>query len=180
MTQLYTISAFTQNRSGVLHRLTAQFTRRKINIESLCVSETETKGISRFTISVKAEEELVQKIVAQISKIIEVVRVYYNVDEELIFREIALIKVLAPDATLRAEVEEHALRYGASVSAVTEDFIVIEKTGLEQNIESIYRMLEKYEIVGFVRSGRIALSRKSKQAINSEYNYGVRSDDGRG
>jgi acetolactate synthase I/III small subunit len=93
MLKIYTISALTENSPGVLHRITAIFTRRKINIESLCVSETTKEGISRFTIGIKTTEEEVSKIVAQIAKIIEVVEVYANTDEELIYKEVAFFKV---------------------------------------------------------------------------------------
>jgi acetolactate synthase small subunit len=113
--QLYTISAFTDNSPGVLHRLVTTFTKRKVNIESLTVSETERHGVSRFTIVVMVDEDLIKTIVKQIDRIIEVREVYALLNEDLIFKEIALIRVNASNADDRVKVEEHAERYGARV-----------------------------------------------------------------
>jgi acetolactate synthase-1/3 small subunit len=157
MHTFYTISAFTENSPGVLHRVTAIFTRRKVNIESLCVSETEQKGISRFTIGVRLTEEAVTKIVGQIGRIIEVVEVYAHVDEELVFKELAFFKVRTETPKARMEVEELAHRYGAAMAYASKRFVVIEKSGTESDVDSLYRLLEEFGIAEFVRSGRIAM-----------------------
>jgi acetolactate synthase I/III small subunit len=161
MNRLFTISAFTENSSGVLHRLTAVFTRRKVNVESLCVSETETKGISRFTISVRSDRDAVRKIVAQIARIIEVIHVEFHVDEEILFKEIAFIKVRASSVEDRKAIEQHVQRYGASMAYVNGTFLVVEKTGTEAEINSLFLLLEPFGIIEFVRSGRIAMVRES-------------------
>lgn len=157
MERMYTISVFTENSPGVLHRLTSCLTRRKVNIESLTVSETETKGVSRFTIVVNTDPELVMKIVKQIDRIIEVVEAFVSENQQLIYREIAFIKVDIVDAEKRLQVEELAHRYGAHVTYATEGAIVVEKTGTEDEIDSLYRLLEPFRISEFVRSGRIAI-----------------------
>src|ERR1700733_4327073 len=91
--KLYTIIIFTENKPGVLYRIADLLLRRKINIESLTVSEIETKGLSRFTIVVKADAHIIEKVVKQLYRIIEVVEVFEKTDEELLFKEISLIKV---------------------------------------------------------------------------------------
>ena len=157
MARLYTISAFTENSPGVLHRITVLFTRRKINIESLTVSETERKGVSRFTIVVSVHPDLIATIVKQINRIIEVVDVFAAENNALFFKEIAFYRVAAPTIEKRLEVEEHAHRYGAQVGFAQNKEIVIEKTGTEEEINSLFLLLEPYGISEFLRSGRIAV-----------------------
>lgn len=164
MPQLFTISAFTENSPGVLHRLTVLFTRRKLNIESLTVSETEKKGISRFTIVVSSEPELITKVAKQINRIIEVVDVFVAENKDLIYKEVAFYRVATDTPQKRVEVEELAHRYGASVSYAADRFLVIEKSGAEEQINSLFLLLEPFGIKEFVRSGRIALLTKERAA----------------
>lgn len=160
MAILHTISAFTENSPGVLHRITSIFTRRKINIESLCVSETEKKGISRFTISIRSSEEAVRKIVGQIARIVEVVEVYSHTDDELVFKEIAFYRITVSEGQSRRELEELVHRYGAQIVYGGEDFVVVEKTGIETEVDALYSLLAPFGIVEFVRSGRIAMEKQ--------------------
>jgi acetolactate synthase I/III small subunit len=177
MSNLFTISAFTKNSSGVLHRLTAVFTRRNINIESLCVSETEKKGVSRFTISIKCSDVIVRKVVAQISKIIEVVRVDYHTDNDLVFKEIALFKVTTATSQIRTEIQSYADKHKAVVLAIDSNFAIVEKTGTETEINSLFLFLEGYGIQEFVRSGRIALNRLNAPSVDFESRQIVTSDE---
>jgi len=168
MKQIFTITADTENHAGVLHRLTSVFTRRKVNVESLCVSETQIEGISRFTISVKLEEMQVQKIIAQIARIIEVKHVAYYTDNQLLFKEIAFLKIEVTSTEERRKVEEVARRYNANVALVDDRLIVFEKTGSEADISSLYYLLSEYRILEFVRSGRIAVTRFSDSSCSSD------------
>src|SRR5574344_1566609 len=93
MKQEFNIIAYSENNIGLLNRITIVFTRRKVNIESLTVSESALKGISKFTITVETTEEQVQKIVQQIEKQVEVLKAFYHTNEELISQEVALYKV---------------------------------------------------------------------------------------
>ncbi|HQH27142.1 MAG TPA: acetolactate synthase small subunit [Oligoflexia bacterium] len=172
MVRKYTITAFTENSPGVLHRINTLLTRRKVNIESLTVSETEKKGISRFTIVVKTDPHLINKVVKQIDRVIEVVEVFVSENRQLIYKEIAFVRVATGTAQRRVEVEEHAHRYGAHVAYVTDHDLLIEKTGTEDEINSLYLLLEPFGITEFVRSGRIAvrktIARKHKDPAAEE------------
>jgi acetolactate synthase-1/3 small subunit len=163
MPRSFTISAFTENTPGVLQRLTILFTRRKVNIESLTVSETETKGISRFTIVVHTEPELIQKIAKQLNRIIEVVDIFVAENQDLLYREIAFFKVLTETAAKRAELEELAHRHGAVVTLAKDEYLVIEKTGTEEQISSLFLLLQAYGMKEFVRSGRIAILNRERK-----------------
>ncbi|MEK7571613.1 MAG: acetolactate synthase small subunit [Patescibacteria group bacterium] len=153
----YTIIIFAENKPGVLYRIADLFLRRKINIDSLTVSETEQHGISRFTVVVSRELELIKKVVKQLYRIIEVVKVLEKREEELIFREIALIKVVVKNATERKKIEDITHLSNATVNAFGEDYVVIEKSGTEDEITRLYGMVKPFGIKEFVRSGRIAV-----------------------
>lgn len=153
----YTIITFAENKPGVLYRIADLFLRRKINIDSMTVSETETPGISRFTIVVSASFSLIEKITKQLYRIIEVVKVFKSEDQELLFKEIALIKVTTKNPVARSEVANAVSLSKGSIVHVGNDFMVVEKTGSEEEIDSLHELLRPYGIKEFVRSGRIAL-----------------------
>lgn len=163
MKQNYTITAFTENKPGVLYRISDLFLRRKVNIESLTVSEIETKGISRFTIVVNAEKDLVEKIVKQLYRIIEVIKVFESTDQQLVFKEIGFIKVSTKTPERRREVEELAYLFRAKISHVGTTSIVIEIVGSEEEIDSLFTLLRPFGIKEFVRSGRIAVLKDDEQ-----------------
>lgn len=167
MKKNFTISAFTENHPGVLHRITAVFTRRKVNVESLTVCETETKGISRFTIVVATDQAQIEKIVKTLNRIIEVVEVFSSEDEQLIFKEIAFIRVEAGSPKKRAEIEEFSHRHGAEITYADSQSLVVEATGSEDSIQSLYLLLEPFGIQEFLRSGRIAM-RKIENQLHSK------------
>ena len=91
--KLYTITVFSENSVGLLGQITIIFTRRAINIETLSVSPSALKGIHKFTITVLTNEDVVSKVVKQIDKRVDILKAYYNTDEDLVFQEIALYKV---------------------------------------------------------------------------------------
>lgn len=159
----YTIIAFTENTPGVLYRVSNLFLRRKVNIESLTVSETEKPGLSRFTIVVESTKNSVDKIVKQLYRIIEVFKVFESEDRELLFKEIAFIKVSTKNPVARREVEDVVYIFQAKVLYVGSDFLVIEKAGTEEEIESIILLLRPFGIKEFARSGRIAVLRDGKK-----------------
>ena len=153
----YTIIIFAENKPGVLYRIADLFLRRKINIESLTVSESEKDGISRFTIVVAGDNSIVEKVVKQLYRIIEVVKVIEKTDDELFFKEIALIKVAIKSAEDRRNVEAVVRLSQATVIAMSTDHIVIEKEGSEAEIDALYTLVKPFGIKEVVRSGRIAV-----------------------
>ena len=92
-TKLYTITVFSENTVGLLNQITIIFTRRAINIETLSVSPSAIKGIHKFTITAFATQSVIEKIVKQIDKRVDILKSYYNTDEDLIHQEIALYKI---------------------------------------------------------------------------------------
>lgn len=159
MKRRYTIIVFTENNFGLLNRITIIFSRRRINIESLTVSETERKGISRFTIVIEYEEASIKKLIQQIRKIIGVLVVFHNEDDEVFYGQIAYYKVETKNLEAREKVMEIAYRHQAKVAYSGEDYVVIEKTGKEDEISTMLHLLEPHHLLEFVKSGRIAVVR---------------------
>ncbi len=162
----YTICVFTENSIGLLNKITIIFTRRRINIESLTVSETERKGISRFTIVIKHEKrEEVEKLVRQIRKIIEVLAVFGYLNEDIVYNEIALFKISTPLNGKSVDVETINKVYKAWVVYWGLDYVVIEKTGTETEIFEFFKYIKPHGIIEFVRSGRVAVGKTPKGLI---------------
>jgi acetolactate synthase-1/3 small subunit len=155
----FTLSIFTENTVGLLHRITTVFTRRHINIESLTTSESELPGIHRFIIVIKCEEEMVLKLQKQLDKIIGVVKCFVLRDEDVVLQELALYKV-STAKLVNGTIERMIRDNHARVLSIEPDFIMIEKTGHPSETLELFRLLEPYDILGFSRSGTIAISRK--------------------
>jgi acetolactate synthase-1/3 small subunit len=156
----YTICVFTENSIGLLNKITVIFTRRRINIESLTVSETERKGISRFTIVISHEKrEEVEKLVRQIRKIVEVLAVFGYLNDDIVYNEIALFKVPTPLGSKPLDIDTINSKYKAWVVYWELDYVAIQKTGTEEEIFDFFKYLKPYGIIEFVRSGRVAVGK---------------------
>lgn len=166
MKQEYNIIAFTENHIGLLNRITIVFTRRKVNIESLTVSESAIKGISKFTIVVNATSEKVSKIVQQIEKQVEVMKAFYHTNEELIYQEIALYKVSTEALTESNQIETLVRKYNARILEITKEFTVIEKTGHKEETQAFFHELNVFKVLQFIRSGRVAITRSTTERLS--------------
>ncbi len=153
-----TISAYTENVVGLLNQITLVFTRRHLNIDSLNVSETERKGISRFTIALTTTEAMANKVVQQLNKIIEVIHAEYHEDSNLIYNQIALYKVSISDAKKVQSLDSIVRQNGATILSQTEEYTVIQNIGHRRILEAFLTILQDYGETEFVRSGRVALT----------------------
>ena len=166
-----TFSVFSENSPGVLQRITALFTRRKLNIESLTVSHTEVDGMSRFTIVLAIPLETAAKVAGQLRRIVEVHHVEVHANDALIYKEIAFFRVATPDAAARQYIAHAAVRHGASVVSIDPEALVIEKTGTEDEIERLYHAFKPLRIMEFIRSGRIAVKKHLFEATRGSELY---------
>ncbi len=162
MKDTYTITAFSENHIGLLNRITIILTRRHINIESLTVSSTEMKGIHRFTIVVVEDEEQVIKVVNQIEKLPEVLRAEWYLNDDIVYREIALYKIPI-DSAIDKNLEQILREFNAHMVDIHNGFVIIENTGHVEDTEKLYDILKTYGILQFVRSGRISISKQRKE-----------------
>jgi acetolactate synthase-1/3 small subunit len=161
MKQEFTVTVYTENQIGLLNRIAIMFSRRKINIESLNTSPSEVEGIHRFTIVINELEEVVKKLVRQIEKQVEVLKAYYNTNEEIIWQELALYKVPTDEIAEKVKVERLLREYGARAVVIRKDYTVFETTGQREEIDKLIAVLEPYGLIEFVRSARVAIIKAS-------------------
>ena len=159
--QEYNITAYTENQVGLLNRIAIIFSRRKINIESLNTSPSEIEGIHRFNIVIHETEEVVSKLAKQIEKQIEVLKVYYNTNADVIWQEMALYKVPTDVIAEKALVERLLRENGARAVVIRKDYTVFETTGHREETDNLIKVLQPYGLIEFVRSARIAIIKAS-------------------
>jgi len=159
--QEYTITVYAENRIGLLNRIAIIFSKRKINIESLNSSASEIDGIHRFNIVIHEGYEVVRKLARQIEKQIEVLKVYFNTNEEIIWQELALYKVSTDEIAEKVTVERLLRQYGASAVVIRKDYTVFAVTGHREETDALVKVLEPYELIEFVRSARVAIIKDS-------------------
>ncbi len=162
--QQYTVTVFTEDKVGLLNRITIVFTRRHLNIDSLTTSESEVKGIFRYTIVTQCTPSLIKKVVDQIEKLTEVLRAFYYVEEEVIAQEIALYKVSKEKISCGDKVMESIIHENNARVLDNEDgFFVIAKTGFKSETQKLFEQLKPYGILQFARSGRVAVTKPAKE-----------------
>ncbi|WP_299104373.1 acetolactate synthase small subunit [uncultured Tenacibaculum sp.] len=158
--QTYTISIYTENTVGLLNRISAIFQRRHINIESVNVSKSEIKSVSRFTLLVRLTEVEVKKILGQIEKQVEVIKAFYHNDEETVYQESCLFKLSTDLLVDNDEIQKVINNSKSRIINVNKDFFVLERSGSKEELEELYHELNKHGIKQFVRSGRIAITKE--------------------
>jgi len=160
MKEQYTISIFTENKVGLLHRVTIIFTRRHINIESITASESEVQGIYRYTIVVNETRENVEKVVKQLEKQVDVFRAFYHTTDEIIHQEIALYKLATSSIQNGLGLEKIIRDHHARILSLEQNYIVIEKTGHKAKTKELFEALKPFKVLEFVRSGRVAMMKE--------------------
>jgi len=163
MKKEYTLTIFSENKIGLLHRITVVFTRRHLNIDSLNTSESEVRGIYRFTIVVTTTEQMVKTLTKQVEKQIGILKAFYHTDDEVVYQQIALYKIPTKAFAHGNDVESLIRKYNARILTVEPEYIVVEKTGFKKETQELFRELEPYGILQFARSGRIALTKQIKE-----------------
>lgn len=154
----HTISILVANKPGVLVRLAQVFSRRGYNIDSLVVSPTQSGDTSRLTITAKGDPETLEQIIKQTAKLVDILHATDHTGENVIEKELALIKVKAPD-----EARTAVLQVCAHFKAETLDFasesLVIQVTGSTEKLDALVEMLSPYGIIELVRTGKILMAR---------------------
>jgi acetolactate synthase-1/3 small subunit len=154
----HTLVALVEDKPGVLNKVASLFRRRGFNIQSIAVGGTETAGLSRMVIVVDGDTSMVEQVRKQLDKVIEVVKVSDITEEQMMARELALIKVKA-NAQTRSEIIQLVDIFRGSIISVSPDSVVIEVTGDEEKVESLLDLLRGFGIKEIVRTGRIAMTR---------------------
>ena len=153
-----TISALVQDRPGVLARIAGLFRRRGFNIASLAVGRSEQPGLSRMTFVVEGPNEVVRHVSAQLDRLIDVVEVRDITEKNIVWRELALIKVTA-DALARREILELVNIFRVNVIDIGAESLTVEISGGRQKIDSFIELVRKFGIEEVIRTGRVATLR---------------------
>ena len=156
---LYTLIVHSENIAGLLNQITAVFTRRQINIESLNVSASSIKGVHKYTITAWTDKDTIEKI--------DVLQAHYFTDDEIYFHEIALYKVSSPEFQANPEASRIIRRYNARIVEVNPVFAIVEKNGMSEEITALYSELRRLNcVLQFVRSGRVAITTSCFERVN--------------
>lgn len=164
---LYTVTIFSENTIGLLNQITIIFARRGLNIETLSVSPSALEGIHKFTITTFTDKEMMTKVVKQIDKRVDIIKAYYNTDEDLIHQEIALYKIATKKLLSLGSIEEIIRKYNARILDMTETWTVFEKTGHYEETQALFKELsEKIGVLQFIRSGRVAITKSKVERLS--------------
>ena len=165
----YTLLVYSENVAGILNQITAVFTRRQMNIESLNVSASSIKGIHKYTITVWCALDEIAKITKQIEKKIDVIKADYYTDDEIFIHEVGLYKISTPILLDNPEVSRTIRKHDARMMEVNPTYSTVLLAGLTEDVTDLYRCLDSFGcLLQYTRSGRIAVTRSLEEPI-SEY-----------
>ena len=164
--KLYTVTVYSENHVGLLTQIANIFTRSFINIESLTVSASAISDVHKFTITCFSDVKALDKITKQIEKKIDVLKAYYYTEEEVISREIALFKISTDGLMAINAIENLVNKFNTKILEVNRQYTVIEKTGVPEEIQTLYETLEPIGILQFVRSGCVSITRSKYEHLS--------------
>ncbi len=157
----HTLSLLVENRHGALSRVANLFSSRGYNISSLTVAETDDPTVSRMTIVVGGDEDVIEQVIKQLNRLIDVIKVVDFIEEPVLARELALVTVDATRAT-RNEISQLGLMFGAKVASVAPSSVTLELTSTSDTIDEFVAMVKPYGLKEMVRSGKVALAKARK------------------
>ena len=169
--KFYTLLVYSENVAGILNQITAVFTRRQMNIESLNVSASSIKGIHKYTITVWCALEEIAKITKQIEKKIDVIKADYYTDDEIFIHEVGLYKISTPILLDNPEVSRTIRKHDARMMEVNPTYSTVLLAGLTEDVTDLYRCLDSFGcLLQYTRSGRIAVTRSFEEPISKYLN----------
>jgi len=158
----HTIAILVEDQPGVMSRVAGLFTRRGFNIDSIAVGHSETPGISRMTIIVNGDHKVLEQVTKQLNKLIDVIRVRDIPAENILERELVLVKVHTESLSVRAEIIQLVEIFKAKVVYVERNTLTIEMSGDEEKVAGFLKLLAPFGVKETVRTGRIAIARSNK------------------
>ena len=165
--RLYTLLAYSENIAGILNQITAVFTRRQVNIESLNVSASSIPGLHKYTITAWSDEDQIVKITKQIEKKIDVVKAMYYTDDELFIRETGLYKLATDKVLENPEISRTIRKQEATITEVNPTYVIVMKNGMTEDIMNLFHALNAFDcVLQYTRSGRIAVTRSKTEEVS--------------
>jgi len=160
----YIVSAIVEHKPGVLYSVSNMFRRRGFNIETITVGASEQKDLARLTVTIKGDERMVEQVVKQLQKLIDVVKVSILDPESTVTRELALVKISTLDTKVRSDVINYTEIFKGHVVDVAHDSLVVEITGDSDKISAFIELMKPFGLKEIARTGITALSRGMKSA----------------
>ena len=160
--QTYILGMLVEHKPGVLQKVSSMFRRRQFNIESISVGPTDQQGLARMTITVNGDERVVEQMIKQMRKLIDVVRVVRLDPSNTVIREMALVKVHTSDARARSDIINYANIFRARVVDVSSETIMVEITGDSDKTNAFLELMKSFGVEEIARTGITALSRGAK------------------
>ncbi len=167
--QKRTLICLVENKPGVLNRVVSLFRRRNFNMDSLTVGRTDNPDVSRITIVMEGSAQESSKLVWHLYKLIDVIEVRDVSDIPTVARDLALIKVNAPDAESRNALTDVCYRWGARLVDIGPDMSIVEIAGTEENIEEFIKAIQPFGIAELVRSGLVVMGRGKRRMEETAY-----------
>ncbi|MCH5308560.1 MAG: acetolactate synthase small subunit [Prevotella sp.] len=165
--KLYTLLVYSENVAGILNQVTAVFTRRQVNIESLNVSASSIERVHKYTITAWSDEDQIQKITKQIEKKVDVIKANYFTDDQLFIRETGLYKLSTEHVMNNPEISRTIRRFQASITEVNPTYVIVMKQGVTQEVVDLYFALNDFNcVLQYTRSGRIAVTRGTQEEVS--------------
>ena len=169
--KFYTLLVYSENIAGILNQVTAVFTRRQVNIESLNVSASSIDGIHKYTITCWSTEDQIVKITKQLEKKIDIIKANFYTDDELFIHEVALCKISTPVLLDNPEVSRAIRRHDARMMEVNPTYSTVMQTGLTEDIADLFKVLNGFNcLLQYTRSGRIAVTRSFEEPVSDFLN----------
>jgi acetolactate synthase I/III small subunit len=169
--KFYTLLVYSENIAGILNQVTAVFTRRQVNIESLNVSASSIDGIHKYTITCWSTEDQIVKITKQLEKKIDIIKANFYTDDELFIHEVALFKISTPVLLDNPEVSRAIRRHDARMMEVNPTYSTVMQTGLTEDIADLFKILNGFNcLLQYTRSGRIAVTRSFEEPVSDFLN----------
>ena len=166
MTQqtLYTVTVYSENQVGLLNQISII----SVSYTHLRAHETGSaiEGVHKFTITTYSDRETMEKLVKQIEKRIDVLRAFFYTDDEIIFQEVALYKVPTDKLLDDRSIEDLIRKHNARILEVNRTYTVIEKSGHPNETQSLFEELSRYDVMQFVRSGRVAITKSTVEHVS--------------
>lgn len=162
--EMHIIAALVEDRPGVMFKVTSLIRRRGFNIDTITVGSTEREGISRITMTMRGDENVVEQLVKQLSKIPDVVKISELKPADSVYRELLIVKVVAPDSAKRSDILNYIAIFRGRVIDASKDSLTIEMVGSPKKINAFLDLMKGFGIVELARTGIVALSRGSKSA----------------
>ena len=163
----YTLLVYSENLAGILNQITAVFTRRQVNIESLNVSASSFEGVHKYTITCWSDADQIEKITRQIEKKIDVIKADYYTNDQLFIRETGLYKLSTDVVMQNPKITKTIRRLDASITEVNPTYVIVMKSGKTDEILELYRALDAFGcVLQYTRSGRIAVTRSTQEQVS--------------